>query len=295
MWARSQIPELTRRAKQEFFTRLDRAGVLVRKRMSTRNPADVTGYAVALASDTGQGGPVWFGGGKLAVDLTWPKLRRRWEPSCNGPAGRFTSAERNAIREHAAKTVSSAATRIRSLTAADPTAAADAAWAAADTLHVAAAALGSRVLRQAADSYDRAARAPYGRIPRPTAIGNSLREVARLLATTGAVTDDSALMLVTLVTRLTALADVVAELRSAQRHAAQAAARQAAERLNATYGHVTAPTRESLRARPLTAAQQARLDAPALRLIPRPSSMPGALGPQRPAAHNPRKTRGPTR
>ena len=50
---------------------------------------------------------------------------------------------------------------------APPTAAAlgsaDAAWAAADTLHAAAAALGSRVLRQAADSYDRAARAPYGR------------------------------------------------------------------------------------------------------------------------------------
>jgi hypothetical protein len=101
---------------------------------------------------------------------------------------------------------------------------------------------------------------------------------------------------VTLVTRLTALAEAVAELRSAQRHAAQAAAaRQAAERLNATYRHVTAPTRESLRARPLTAAQQARLDATALRLIPRPSSMPGAVGPQRPAAHNPRKTRGPTR
>jgi hypothetical protein len=150
-------------SEQEFFTRLDRAGVLVRKRMSTRNPADVTGYTVALAGDTGQrGGPVWFGGGKLAADLTWPKLRRRWEPSCNGPAGRFTSEERNAIWEHAAKTVSSAATQIRSLTATNPTAAADAAWAAADTLHVAAAALGSRVLRQAADSYDRAARAPMG-------------------------------------------------------------------------------------------------------------------------------------
>jgi hypothetical protein len=38
--------------------------------------------------------------------------------------------------------------------------AADAAWAAADTLHVAASALGSRVLRQPADAHDRASRPP---------------------------------------------------------------------------------------------------------------------------------------
>src|SRR5882672_248389 len=43
---------------------------------------------------------------------------------------------------------------------ANPAAAADAAWAASDTLHVAAAALGSSILRQAADAYDHAARAP---------------------------------------------------------------------------------------------------------------------------------------
>jgi hypothetical protein len=54
-----------------------RAGVLVRKRLSTRNPGEVTGYAVALPGDTGRGGPVWFGGGKLATDLTWPRLRSR--------------------------------------------------------------------------------------------------------------------------------------------------------------------------------------------------------------------------
>ena len=60
-------------SEQEFFARLDRAGVLVRQRFSTRNPGEVTGYAVALAGDTArQGGPVWFGGGKLAADLTLP-------------------------------------------------------------------------------------------------------------------------------------------------------------------------------------------------------------------------------
>jgi len=46
-------------SEQEFFTRLDQAGVLVRKRFSTRNPAEVTGYAVALPGDTSRAGPGW--------------------------------------------------------------------------------------------------------------------------------------------------------------------------------------------------------------------------------------------
>ena len=67
-------------SEQEFFARLDAAGISVRKRFSTRNPGEVTGYAVALTGDTTrEGGPVWFGGGKLAADLTLPKLRCRWD------------------------------------------------------------------------------------------------------------------------------------------------------------------------------------------------------------------------
>ena len=62
--------------------RLDQAGILVRKRYSTTHPGEVTGYAVGLphhkASD---GGVVWYGGGKLAADLTLPKLRARWAGS----------------------------------------------------------------------------------------------------------------------------------------------------------------------------------------------------------------------
>jgi hypothetical protein len=55
-------------SEQEFFARLEVAGVLVRKRLSTRNPDEVTGYAVALPGDAARdGGPVWFGGGKLAA------------------------------------------------------------------------------------------------------------------------------------------------------------------------------------------------------------------------------------
>ena len=43
-------------SEQEFFARLDQAGVLVRKRFSTRNPGQVTGYSVALPGDTAKDG-----------------------------------------------------------------------------------------------------------------------------------------------------------------------------------------------------------------------------------------------
>jgi len=178
-------------SEAEFFARLAGAQVLVRQRRSTRDPGEITGYAGALPGDTARGGgPVWFGGGKLAADLTCPKLRNRWEAARTTPGGPFTVQERNAIWEHAARTAADASAHIRSRAAVSPASAADAAWATADTLHAAAAALGSRVLRQAADSYDRAARTAYGRIPRPTPTGNSLRQTARLLARAATVGDE---------------------------------------------------------------------------------------------------------
>ena len=159
-------------SEQEFFARLDRAGVLVRKRFSISNPGQVTGYSVALPGDTAKdGGPVWYGGGKLAADLSWPKLQERWTPARTAP-GRphlnLTAEERNAIWDHATRAAADATAQIRILAWTNPAAAADAAWATSDTLHMAAAALGSRILRQAADAYDRAARPPYGRIPPPS-------------------------------------------------------------------------------------------------------------------------------
>ena len=81
-------------SEQEFFARLDQADILVRKRFSTRNPGEVTGYAVALPHDTTRADtPVWFGGGKLAADLTLPKLRSRWQATGPQPGDRFTAAE----------------------------------------------------------------------------------------------------------------------------------------------------------------------------------------------------------
>jgi len=265
-------------SEQEFFARLDRAGVLVRKRFSTRNPGEVTGYAVALTGDTArEGGPVWFGGGKLAADLTLPKLRCRWDPARTRATEEFTAVERNAIWEHAARTADVAARNIRSTGPDDP-AAADAAWAATDTLHAAAAALGSRVLRQAADSFDRAARAPYGRVPpvvAPDGIG--LRRSARLLSLAASAGDETVRAQMRLVLQLSRLARAVAELREAQRHAAQAAAaRQAAEELRAAWRASTSWSAEELASTPTVAEA-------------------GQHGVSVPAGHGPARNRGETR
>ena len=106
---------------------------------------------------------------------------------------------------------------------------------------MAAAALGSRILRQAADAYDRAARPPYGRIPPPSLAGNRLRQAARLLSAFAYLTGDRSMAPIVLITRLAALAEAVAEMRESQRHAAQAAA----ERLYASTRPASAPSPRS--------------------------------------------------
>jgi hypothetical protein len=119
--------------EQEFFARLRDAGVLVRFRESTKTPGEITGYAVALPQHTtSAGGVVWFGGGKLAPDLTLPKLRRRWDPKPgtqprNTAPQRIIPAEGRAAYEHVARQARSAADHIRHRAATDPARAADAA------------------------------------------------------------------------------------------------------------------------------------------------------------------------
>ena len=212
---------------------------------------------------------------------------------------RFTAAEQAAIWEHAARTAAGAAEQIRNVTASDPEAAADAAWAAADTLHAAAAVLGSRVLRQAADSYDRAARAPYGRIPAPGQPGNNLRRAARLLSTPPSVADVS-LAETTLLMRFAKLAEAIAELREAQRLAAQAAAaRRAAEHLRAAVpGYVTPPSGRRTRVRASAERSRAEFPFPPGTFRPGTGSLGKADGQRgvRPApSQRPSRPRGPTR
>lgn len=280
-------------SEEEFFIRLRDAGVQVRTRLSARAPGQVTGYAVALADDTTRGGgPVWFGGGKLAADLTLPRLRCRWAnvSAGTGPDDPFTAEERSAIWEHAACAAQHACDQIR-CAASDPAAVADAAWAASDTLHAAAAALGSRVVRQAADSYARAARVPYGRIPCPTPAGGGMRRVARLMSATAFVSDDPALTPVVLITRLAALAEAVADLREVQQRAAQAAAaRQAAGHL-----HAAAATWKTGPRQP-RAGTAVRLAAVGFPMPPRPHRpAPRGPGTHQPAWPQPRHGQKPPR
>ncbi|HUY51098.1 MAG TPA: hypothetical protein VMV92_36250 [Streptosporangiaceae bacterium] len=116
------------------------------------------------------------------------------------------------------------------------------------------------MLRQAADGYDRAARAPYGRLPTPTP-GGRLRHAAWLLGTLAQATRDPALAPLMLLTRLAALADAVAHLRDAQHRAAQAAAaRAAAEQLHAAIRGGQAAPRPARRTR--TRGQLAAADFP---------------------------------
>ena len=286
-------------SEDEFFNRLNRVGVLVRKRFSVKDPGQVTGYSVALPGDiTKDGGPVWYGGGKLAPDLSWPKLRQRWTPpraTPSHPHPNLTAEERNAVWERATRTAADAAAQIRNLAWSDPAAAADAAWATSDTLHVAAAVLGSRILRHAADAYDRAARSPYGRIPPPTPAGNELRQAARLLSAFAYMTGDRSLTPIVLITKLAALAEAVAELRESQRHVAQAAAaRAAAERLYAAARPAVAPPPRSA-PHASTAARLAALSFPPTthgRQPPAPRQPGPDQGGARPSSPRPR---GPSR
>ena len=275
-------------SREEFFACLDQAGVLVRLRYSVQNPGQVTGYTVALPDDTARNGePVWYGGGKLAADLSWPRLRQRWTRPAR-PDTPLSAAEADALWEYAARTAADATARIRFYTATgNPAAAADAAAATSDALHVAAAALGSRTLRRAADAYDRAARQPYGRIPAPTPAGNQLRHAARLISAYAYLTGDRTLTPVVLLVRLAALADAVAELRDSQQRAAQAAAAlRAAQHLRTATrpaptatrppGRPTATTTPATpkpaRPRRATAARLAQLSFPT---PPRPRPAPG--------------------
>jgi len=274
-----------------FFAGLREAGVLVRLRFSQTCPGQVTGYAVSLPGhDARDAVPAWYGGGRLAARLTLPRLRRGWGSPRNTPersgAFRFTVPEQNAIFEHAARQASAAAEHIRRAARGDPAAAADAVWAAADVLHVAAKVLRSPDLRRAADSYDRAARARYGRIPRATGPGHQLRTAARLIAMTGQLTGDSTLIALALAANLAALAVAVAELRRAQQHAAQvAAARTAATRLYAVSSPASAGwhRQQDRRRSTLSAASVARGDFPAPSQPARPAPPGNAAGRRRPA------------
>jgi hypothetical protein len=291
---RNAVTRAAGRAGDEagFITQLREAGVLVRLRYSQTDPGQVTGYAVTLPGHTGNdGAPAWYGGGRLAAGLTLPRLRRSWDSGqCSVPgrsgAFRFTAPERDAIYAHAARQATAAADHIRHCAYRDPRGAADAAHAAAGALHVAARTLRSPELRCAADAYDRAARTPYGRLPRQTRDGSQLRATARLLGLLGNGTGDAVFAAAGLVASFAVLADAVAELRQAQQHAAQtAAARTAAEQVHAAMARSrSVPSHPLRRPGPAGPVDTARDDVPTRPHPQRPAAASPEHAPSRPRA-----------
>jgi hypothetical protein len=228
-------------SSDEFFELLREAGVLVNLRPSLTHPGQVTGYSVALADHTtADRQPIWYGGGRLAPDLTLPKLRLRWGETRTGePAP--APGQQARLYERAAEQVRAAAEDIRRLAGTDPATAGAAAYAAADTLTVTARMVeGDRRgrLHQAAEAIDRAAREPYRRPLPCTRRAEALRAMSRLLRLAGRLSDNDALFTtMRLIIDLSLLADALAELRDAQQRLHQArAARTAARLLRAVGG-----------------------------------------------------------
>jgi hypothetical protein len=217
-----------------FFSHLGKNGVGVRVRHSTRDPGQVTGYAVSLPGDTGRDGqPVWYSGGKLAADLTLPRLRARWDPDRADPVPDCDPrdpGQESAIWDQAERAAWGAARAVR----ADPAAAADVAWAAGDFLRAASAVTGSADLAGAADVFDRAARELHGRIPPPAPAGAALRGAARALYVVASASDDKTsrqtVRTMALMLQIVALIEQIAWLRDVQRRQAQASAAYTAAR-----------------------------------------------------------------
>lgn len=66
------------RSEAEFVHRLRHSGVIVRPRWAQGDQTQVVGFSVALRPTDESRKPIWFGGGKLADDLTLTELRVRW-------------------------------------------------------------------------------------------------------------------------------------------------------------------------------------------------------------------------
>ena len=77
-WLREQAYTVAAavRSIDEYFTVLRSLGIRVRPRIGP-DTGEVTGYSLAAPGDTANGEPVWYGGSKLAPDLSCNRLRER--------------------------------------------------------------------------------------------------------------------------------------------------------------------------------------------------------------------------
>jgi hypothetical protein len=227
----------------EFAGRLRDNGVLVEFRPSTINPGENTGYKVALSGDTASDGvPIWFTGGRLAADLTLPRLKHRWATpdgtaAARDPASvRVSAGERARVLAEAARTVAAASDELHRAMLDDPDAVHAVAQAASDTLYAVASTVEGRRsgrLMQAAELFDKAARVGYGKVAKATSRSYEMRAISRLVSLMGRISGDEDLFaLLALVLDMSRLGDTLAHLRDVQGRWHQAeAARQSAELL----------------------------------------------------------------
>ncbi|RBM18108.1 hypothetical protein DI005_20155 [Prauserella sp. PE36] len=96
---RERLEQLVRAAigpaeSEAHWVRLMRGhGVLVRPRYAPGGRDNVVGYSVALRPQRGDN-PIWYGGGKLAKDLSLTAIRRRWDG--HDPAASLSAWSKNA-------------------------------------------------------------------------------------------------------------------------------------------------------------------------------------------------------
>jgi hypothetical protein len=220
----------------DFFDRLRHDGIEVRLRYSSRDADQVTGYAVALPGHaTATGELIFHSGGRLAADLSLPRLRTRWNPDTSLSAARRGAARLNPapahVYAHAADILADACNRLRSPGAPDRVA--GIVHGTADVLAAMASAWEGRrggPLTVAADLLDRAAHeasrprmAPHG------SLAFSLRATARLITQMGrAQSDRDAHHAFMLLAAVAELAETLAALREAQQRLHQAEAALAA-------------------------------------------------------------------
>ncbi|WP_051799950.1 relaxase/mobilization nuclease domain-containing protein [Catenuloplanes japonicus] len=218
----------------EYFALLRDAGLFVRPRESSARPGEVTGYSIAINRPR----PIWYGGGRLATDLTLPRLRARWHGT---PPPQPAQVDTRGLVTHVGRMVASAGI-------------ADA-WV-CDLLFVAARQVPGRahrrILLRAADALDRAVRPRWSPPARTHA---DLRGLVRLLYLSGRLGDDrNATAVVELLLAIARFAEAVADLRVAGRQLQRARDAREAGRLLRAAAHGQWPGG----ARPLTPGRDRR-------------------------------------
>ncbi|MFB7030989.1 MULTISPECIES: relaxase/mobilization nuclease domain-containing protein [unclassified Streptomyces] len=207
----------------EFFAAIQRAGIRLNKR--TAPDGAVTGYSVALPGDrTGAGRAVWFSGSRLAPDLSLPRVRERWTgvPTTAGVVGAGQVTSQAAAWQAAAWQVHQASAVLGQV---GDEASAGEVSALSDFLATYADQAPAEVrqeLRQAAQAFERAGRAPMSRQMHSEA-SSHFRMATQLVlmgATLGASGGEAAAAITVLVA--IALAVIAAQrLHQAAQHRAQ--------------------------------------------------------------------------